>query len=63
VHGAPTGVVGIILIEQMVLSLINGKTVGVIHPSDPGYNMKKRPFRFGNPVSVNLFIISGLLQL
>jgi hypothetical protein len=63
VHGTPAGVIRIILIEQMVLPLINGKTVGVIHPSDSGYYMKKRPFLPGDPVSVNLFIISGLFQL
>jgi hypothetical protein len=63
VHGTPVGIVWIILVEQMILPLVNGKTVGVIHPSDSGYYMKKRPFLPGDPVSVNLFIISGLFQL
>jgi len=62
VHGAPGRAVGIILVKQMILPLIHGETVGIVHPSDPGHNMKKRPFPIRNPVSINLLVFPSLLQ-
>ncbi len=35
-HGVPLGVVGIVLIKQMVLAPVIGKAVGVVHPTHPG---------------------------
>ena len=62
VHGPPDRVVGIVLIKEMIFTLIDRKTVGVIHPADTRHHMKKRPIPLQDPVSVNLLILPRLLQ-
>jgi hypothetical protein len=34
VHGTPFVGVGVVLIEQMALPLVEGEAVGVVHPAD-----------------------------
>ena len=39
VHGIPSDVIGIVLEEQMVLALIEGKAVGVVYPAHAAREM------------------------
>ena len=62
VHRPPVRVIGVILIEHVVLPLIPGKTVRIVHPSDPGREMKERAIPVGDGVAVVFFKASCLLQ-
>ena len=42
-HGIPLRIIGIVLVEQMILAVIIGKAVGIVHPADPGGEVKRRP--------------------
>ena len=60
VHAVPMCVIWIVLIKQMVFSLIAGKSIGIIHPSNIRSYMKSRSvFRF-NLLSLCKFIFSCL---
>ena len=56
-HGAPAVGIGVILIEQMVLSLVAGPAVGVIAPAHRGYRMKYRAL-FQRSAVVRLILAS-----
>ena len=62
VHGAPAGIIWIVLIKKVIFPFINRKPIGVIHPAYSRHHMKQRPVSFRDPVSVNFLIIPCLLQ-
>ena len=62
VHGAPLVGVGVVLVKQMVLPLIEGESVGVVHPADGGGNVEGGPFPGGDAGAVLDLKIPGLLQ-
>ena len=45
VHGAPFGIVGVILMEQMVFPFVGGKAVGIVDPADGGSDMEAGQLR------------------
>ena len=61
VHGAPAGVIGVILEKQMVLPFIGRKAVGVVDPADAAGHVELRQFILGIG-KVFFFEIAGPLQ-
>ena len=61
VHGAPHRLVGIVLVEQVVLTLIEGKAIGVVHPADPGGQMVNGTFTGGEGLAILCLIGAGFL--
>ena len=51
-----------ILVEQVALPLIEGETVGVIHPADGGGSVERRALVVGDMGTVLDLEVSGLLQ-
>ena len=63
VHGTPLVGIGVILVEQMAFPLIDGKSVGVVHPADGRGSVERGTLRRGNMGPILGFKISCLLQL
>ena len=62
VHRSPMRIIRVILVKKMVLSVVEGKTVGVIHPAYTGGQVKFRPLFFFYMFFICLLIVSCLLQ-
>ena len=62
VHGAPLGIEGIVLVEQVVLPLIEGEPVGVVHPADTGGQMVDGPIALGNVPAEQHFVAACRVQ-
>ena len=60
VHGAPLGVVGIVLKKQVVFALVGGKAVGVVDPAHAAGEVENRQLRGNNRAAEGL-IVSGFL--
>ena len=61
VHGAPFGVVGVVLEKQMIFALVGGKAVGVVDPADAAGHMESRLIGLGIR-QILFFKVAGLLQ-
>ena len=61
VHGTPLVLIGIILVKQMVFSLIEGKSVGIVDPSSGACHMVTGTFCRSNLFHMLFFIVSSLL--
>ena len=61
VHGAPLGIVGVILKKQMVLPLVGGKAVGIVHPAHTGGQVERRQLGHHLSAAPGL-IVPGFLQ-
>jgi hypothetical protein len=55
------GVIGIILVKQMIAAVIIGKSVGIVHPADSGRKMESRPVLFMDQLLVFFFVSSSVL--
>ena len=62
VHGAPLAGVGVVLVEQVVLPLVDGEAVGVVHPADGRGNVEGGALLIGDVGAVLGFKIAGLLK-
>ena len=62
VHGTPLVGVGVVLIKEVVLPLVDGEAVGVVHPADGGCDVEGRPLAGGDMGAVLGLKVSGLLQ-
>ena len=61
-HGPPEGIIRMILIEHMIFSIIPGKSVWIIHPSDAGRQMEIRPLFLRNSLSKSFLVFTSLPQ-
>ena len=62
VHGPPFGVVGMILVEQVIFTLIYGKTVGIVDPAYAAGQVETGLFRHVDKRVVFRFKFPGLFQ-
>ena len=62
VHGSPDRIIRIVLIEQMILSLVPGKSVRIVHPSHPRGQVEMRPCIRGDAASHLFFVLSCVFQ-
>ena len=61
-HRAPHGLVGVVLKEQMVFSLVDGEAVGIVDPADRAGHMVCRTLVLRHKGAVLLFELPCLLQ-
>ena len=61
VHRSPMRIIGVILKEHVVLSLIPGKAVRIVHPADPRRKVKERAIPVGDGGAEAFFIASCVL--
>ena len=62
VHRSPDRIIRIVLIEQVILSLVPGKSVRVIHPAHPRGQVEMRPCIRGDAASHLFFVLSCVFQ-
>ncbi len=60
VHGTPVGVVGMVLVKEVVAALIPGKAVGVVQPAHPGGQMERGTGLPGDQFLPGLLIAAGV---
>ena len=62
VHRPPVGIVGVILVKQVVLTVVEGKAVRVVHPAHAGREMEGRPILRHDKGALVGFIVPRVQQ-
>ena len=62
VHRAPVGGIGVVLVEQMILPFVAGKTVGIVDPADGRRHVEGGPLGRGDMGGVLRLKVARFLQ-